>query len=262
MRIPQLCSGALVVALSATAACSREDTREEAREVASEARQAAVRAGDRLADSWVSTKIQAQYFADDDIKARYIEVTTRDGIVSLEGYVEDERARDEAVQIARNTDGVRDVQDRLVVRAPAGDTAATATRDRDEQASTPPPAVPQPSGERAGGAVPTTGAMPAGSQPVVAVDDSSISTRIQAKYFLDPSLKTRQIEVRTADGVVTLGGEVGSEAERSQALLLARTTEGVERVEDSLTVNASLPQPVPPTLPAAATAPSATIPAR
>ncbi len=35
---------------------------------------------------------------------------------------------------------------------------------------------------------------------------------------------------------MTLRGEVGSDDERAQALLLARTTEGVQRVEDHLTV--------------------------
>jgi osmotically-inducible protein OsmY len=40
---------------------------------------------------------------------------------------------------------------------------------------------------------------------------------------------------------VTLRGAVGSDAERTQALALARATTGVERVEDGLTVDASAP---------------------
>ena len=42
---------------------------------------------------------------------------------------------------------------------------------------------------------------------------------------------------------MTLRGEVASDDERAQALILARTTEGVERVEDALTVNISLGVP-------------------
>jgi len=37
-----------------------------------------------------------------------------------------------------------------------------------------------------------------------------------------------------------LKGSVGSESERQQALLLARATPGVQRVEDYLTVDAGL----------------------
>jgi osmotically-inducible protein OsmY len=68
---------------------------------------------------------------------------------------------------------------------------------------------------------------------------------VQAKFFNDPSVKMRDIDVQTANGIVTLRGQVGSDNERAQALLLARTTQGVQRVEDSLTVDASLTQPAP-----------------
>jgi osmotically-inducible protein OsmY len=44
---------------------------------------------------------------------------------------------------------------------------------------------------------------------------------------------------------VTLRGDVASDNERAQALLLARTTDGVERVEDALTVNPAIDAPAP-----------------
>jgi osmotically-inducible protein OsmY len=44
---------------------------------------------------------------------------------------------------------------------------------------------------------------------------------------------------------VTLRGDVASDNERAQALLLARTTDGVERVEDALTVNPAIDGPAP-----------------
>jgi osmotically-inducible protein OsmY len=262
MRTPQLLSGALVVALASTAACSREETRQEAREVASDARAAAMRAGDQLADSWLTTKIQAQYFADEDIKARHINVSTRDGVVALTGYVDDDRAREQALQIARNTDGVRQVQDRLTIgRAPNNVLDTAGVRD-------PEPAHPRPtvaSGVDAGattGAVPTSGIERETGAPgmVAPFDDTSIATRIQAKYFLDNSVKARQIAVDARNGVVTLSGEVANDTERAQAVLLARTTEGVQRVEDSLTVNAWLAAEPPPVTSSPPAAPAPTVP--
>jgi osmotically-inducible protein OsmY len=59
---------------------------------------------------------------------------------------------------------------------------------------------------------------------------------VQSKYFVDDRVKGRRIDVDTRSGIVTLSGEVADENERAQALLLARTTEGVARVEDHLTV--------------------------
>jgi len=116
MKTSQLLSGALAVAgLVLAAGCNRAEADREAREAAAEVRTAAAEAGDRLADGWLTTKVQAQYFADREIKARYINVSTRDGVVSLSGYVESPEARQEAVQIARNTDGVRRVENQLVV---------------------------------------------------------------------------------------------------------------------------------------------------
>ena len=243
MQRPQLFSGALILAVAATAACSREETREQAREAAIDARAAAERAGERLADSWLTTKIQAQYFADEDIKARHINVSTRDGVVALTGHVEDGRAREQAVQIARNTDGVRQVDDRMTIGPDAGafegDSAEARSPGTDGGAPVPPGTSVDPGATT--GAVPTTGtALPSNAPTAVPMDDASVASRIQAKYFLDAAVKARRIDVTAAGGVVTLQGEVASEDERARALLLARTSEGVQRVEDSLTVNASL----------------------
>ena len=105
--------------------------------------------------------------------------------------------------------------------------------DRDAADSRQPAAVDE-------GAVATSGTLPAAA----AVDDASVTSRIQAKFFLDPGIKTRRIDVDTQGGVVTLHGDVASDNERAQALILARTTQGVERVEDALTVNPAIDPPI------------------
>jgi osmotically-inducible protein OsmY len=89
--------------------------------------------------------------------------------------------------------------------------------------------------------VATSGTLP--DRP--ALDDAAVTSRIQAKFFLDPVLKQRRIDVDTQSGVVTLRGDVASDNERAQALLLARTSEGVERVEDALAVNVAMDTPPP-----------------
>lgn len=68
------------------------------------------------------------------------------------------------------------------------------------------------------------------------MNDAWITSQIHAKYFLDPDIKGLSIDVDTTDGVVTLRGNVHSAAGRSQALAKARSTQGVTRVVDKLTI--------------------------
>jgi len=84
--------------------------------------------------------------------------------------------------------------------------------------------------------VATTGTV---SSTTAGSDDRTITSSIQSKYFIDERIKGRHINVTSNGGVVTLNGEVADEGERSKALLLARTTDGVTRVEDGLTVAAA-----------------------
>lgn len=70
------------------------------------------------------------------------------------------------------------------------------------------------------------------------VNDAWITTQIYAKFFADPDIKGRHIDVETVSGVVTLRGTIQSGAERSQAIAKAKSTDGVKQVVDKL----SLPQ--------------------
>ena len=226
--------GTAVLVLTTAVACNRTQTSREAERAAEEvkgaaeqAKVAAAQAGEKLADGWLTAKIQAQFFADEDIKSRYINVSSRDGVVKLKGFVESDDARRQVLEITHNTDGVKQIDDKeLLVGRPA--------REFDTAASEPsiPPEVNQP--------VPTTGAMPSVAAAPMPTGDATVVSLVQAKYFLDPTIKTRHIDVRAANGVVTLQGNIGSESERSQALLLARSTPGVQRVEDYLVVDAGI----------------------
>ena len=68
------------------------------------------------------------------------------------------------------------------------------------------------------------------------LNDSWITTQIYAKFFADPDIKARNIDVDTTGGVVTLTGEVHSAAEKTQAIAKARGTDGVTQVVDKLTL--------------------------
>jgi hyperosmotically inducible protein len=72
---------------------------------------------DQMDDSAITTAVKTRMAADPDVKAHEIDVDTVDGKVTLTGKVESEAIRAEAVQLARNTDGVRSVSNNLTVGA-------------------------------------------------------------------------------------------------------------------------------------------------
>ncbi len=67
-------------------------------------------------------------------------------------------------------------------------------------------------------------------------NDAQIGTEVQQKIFSDAAVKSRQITVDSANGVVTLSGQVASDAERTAAANQAAQVEGVKTVVNNLTV--------------------------
>ena len=67
------------------------------------------------ADNAISGEIRRQYSADADLRSYGIGIRTLSGTVTLTGTVGSYPHRDRAVQIARNTDGVRRVDNRIIV---------------------------------------------------------------------------------------------------------------------------------------------------
>lgn len=69
-----------------------------------------------------------------------------------------------------------------------------------------------------------------------AIDDTTVTTRVKTAMLNDPAVGGLQIDVDTFKGVVTLSGRVESQAERDQAIALARTVDGVVEVKDALQI--------------------------
>jgi osmotically-inducible protein OsmY len=164
--------------------------------------------GPNQPDPWITAKIQSKYFLDDEVKGHEINVDTNNGVVTLNGTVANEARRRQAVSLARATDGVKSVTDNLQVRS---DTTAN----------------------------PAAGA----ARPVrtleQAASDGWITTKIQSQYFLDGDVKGHKIDVDTRNGVVTLNGQVATDALKKQAEQIARETDGVKKVDNRLKVGAA-----------------------
>jgi hyperosmotically inducible periplasmic protein len=68
------------------------------------------------------------------------------------------------------------------------------------------------------------------------MSDAAITSKINAKYLGDSSVKGRDIKVTTEEGVVYLTGRVGTQAEKDEAEQIARNTKGVRSVVNNIMV--------------------------
>lgn len=151
-------------------------------------------------DSGITTKVKTQLATDDVVKAYEIDVDTRDHVVTLSGTVDTEAEEAQAISLARNTEGVTDVVDNITV-----------TPDENPV-------------ENLGASASEVGS------------DAWITSSVKSKLLADDKVGGLRIDVDTQSGMVTLTGEVGSTAERSRAVQLAKETEGVKSVKDNLVV--------------------------
>jgi hyperosmotically inducible protein len=73
-------------------------------------------AGEVIDDTAITAKVKAALIGNDQTKAREINVTTREGVVQLSGFVDDEQEKYMAENVARGVNGVHDVNNDLEVR--------------------------------------------------------------------------------------------------------------------------------------------------
>jgi osmotically-inducible protein OsmY len=206
-------------------------------------------------DPGITAAVKARLIGDATVKAYQIDVDTSDKVVTLSGTVDTTAAKERAIALARQTDGVREVIDRITVdpqqAAAAGSTlgdhiskigqeigaetehaagaAKRAVQDAGEE-------VREATKEAAGQAPAKVGQ--AAAQAQAALTDAAITSAVKTKFLADTAVSGLKIDVDTDAGVVTLNGAVATKAEATRALALARDTTGVKRVVDHLKVEA------------------------
>jgi hyperosmotically inducible periplasmic protein len=175
-------------------------------------------------DAGITTAVKSKLAADDTVKAYRIDVDTKSRVVTLNGKVDNARARTRAVELAKATEGVADVVDNMTVVAgvtpPGGLDDAATNRARDAATATADTA-------KRDGTVGTAGA---------AVGDAALTAKVKTKFLADTTISGLKIDVDTKNDVVTLSGTVPTAAEKRRAVDVAKATEGVKSVVDNLKV--------------------------
>ena len=168
--------------------------------------------GNPITDGWITMKIHSQFVTEDALENSDIDVDTNARVVTLNGRVVTEAGRARAVAIAKATDGVTNVVDKLRVAPEPGTDASGAARQAGKE---------------------TAGAAKGAARPVA---DGWITSKIYAQFLGEDALEDSDIDVDVTKGVVTLSGTVRSAAGRQRAVAIAKATDGVKSVKDTLKV--------------------------
>lgn len=146
-------------------------------------------------DASVTASVKSRLLWNDSTDGLDIEVDTMNNRVTLTGDATTQAEKDLATRLALATDGVRSVENKIVVKASSTEPVA-------EQA-----------GEK--------------------IADSWITTKVKSSLLVAKNVDGLDLTVETKDGVVTLGGGASSIAERDLAVEIAKDVKGVKGVNAS-----------------------------
>lgn len=187
---------------------AKDKTKAAANKTADVTEQAAKKTVAVLTDAEITAAVKTKFLASPKVAGLKIDVDTSNHVVTLTGPVSSKAEKAEAVRIAKGTMGVKSVVSKLVVE-PASKTAVQKTEDATEKAAK------------------DTGAN---------ITDAAITSAVKTKLLADTKVGGLKINVDTNNHVVTLTGTVKSAAEKAEAIRLASTTKGVDKVIDKLTI--------------------------
>jgi osmotically-inducible protein OsmY len=163
---------------------------------------------DTVNDATITAKVKSNLLWNRTTDGLDIDVDTDEGVVTLTGAVETAAQRDMAVQLARNTSGVREVVDRLAVDPDAPDVTDAIA-------------------ETVGDAAEKTGQV---------FNDAWITSKVKTVLAFNKNTDGSDIGVSTENGVVTLEGVVPSERQKRYVVNLVRDIVSVKSVNDRLEV--------------------------
>jgi osmotically-inducible protein OsmY len=161
-------------------------------------------------DAWIDGTLEAVYALNRHLSAFAINTEVSDGIVHLTGNVSNDIDRDLAGELAKNVEGVVEVDNVLVVAPDAKGTLAD---------------VPAEGTARSFGTW---------------IDDATTTASVKSRLLANANTQGLQIDVDTRGDQVTLTGEVASTQEKALAEELALSTGDVKSVHNQLIVRAPL----------------------
>jgi hyperosmotically inducible protein len=194
----------------------------------------------KVDDGAIKTRIETRLKSAASLKDDTITVSAENGVVTLTGKVDSKAESNRAAQLA-HVKGVTKVENKLDVEGKtekAAENAAATTGKAMEKAGEKTKDAAVKTGEKTKDAAAKVGekTKDVAGTTGEAITDAWITTKIKADFVNEDALKGSDINVDTNNHVVTLKGTVASLAGKTRAEEIAKTTKGVTRVIDQLTV--------------------------
>ena len=149
--------------------------------------------GAAVADTAITVKVKAKLMAEDSLKTSDINVTTTNGVVTLEGSASSAKAKSTAEVATKSVEGVKSVDNAL--KTPGGSKAVAKTKR--------------------------------------VVSDSWITTKVKSELLADSVSKGFHVSVKTLHGVVVLSGALANQDAIDHAKDIAAKVKGVKSVDTS-----------------------------
>ena len=173
-------------------------------------------------DAMLTARIKARMTADGRISPSRVDVDTLNGDVTLRGEVPTQEEKDAAQEVARKVEGVRGVSNQIIVN----------------------PAV-------AGTGIPSGQEMKRQAEKKVSEVEQGVKKEAEDAFLLG-EIKARlaaagygDVTVSVDRGVVTLKGEASRDKDRIAVEAIVEKVNGVEKVDNQLTVKRQAPTPTP-----------------
>lgn len=155
--------------------------------------------GDRpaeMSDAWLTSKVKTTLLFHRNVSS-LTEVSTKDGVVTLQGEATSQAEKDLTTEYAKDVDGVKDVKNEMVLPKTAKKTARTA-------------------GDK--------------------MDDASVTALVKMTLLYHRSTSALNTKVETKRGVVTLSGKAANAAEKDLATKIVNDVKGVKSVNNRMIV--------------------------
>lgn len=149
-------------------------------------------------DAWLDGKAETTLLLNGNLNSFNINTDVKDGKVILTGKVGSEVDKALAAELVENLDGVKSVDNKLIV-------AADAKKQQDDN-------------------------------DMSGLTDAKVATVVKTRLLFESETSGTDIDVEVKNGVVMLKGEVGSDAEKDLAEAIAKNANDVKRVDNQLRV--------------------------
>jgi len=151
-------------------------------------------------DAWLQDKVQVTLLLHRSVNAATTQVNVKDGIVTLRGAAANQAQKDLTTEYAKDVEGVIGVNNEMAVtKGPMKTPEKTQTLSEK-------------------------------------IDDASITAQVKMTLLYHRSTSALNTKVKTNSGVVTLSGKAANEAELVLATKFADDVNGVQRVENRMTI--------------------------